>query len=180
MDTQDIKIFQLDWFAKFLFFIFGAMMFLAPVCILYGLFLSLHKQQGSPSFGFMVLMLLVMMMAGFHTLLQTTVKVTVTSKLVVQSNLIKTNRIPLDSILKVKRVYRSVGGKGSSYLFIKAEQAFFLMGFGFPEKMIDESVSYILEQIRTYYPENYSSMMQKMDEDTKQKNSVAVVNFWRK
>ncbi|GAC1376708.1 MAG: hypothetical protein NVS3B3_16160 [Aquirhabdus sp.] len=180
MDAEMGKVFQLDWLAKFLFFVFGAMLFLAPACLLYDLcFDNSLPEQTFFSYILMVLILLVLMAVGFMTLLSVAEKITVTSSAVVQSNLIKINIIPLNSILVVKYLWIPGGKGGSEWLFIKTEQASFKMGLNFTKKRIDEAVTYILEKIHANYPENYTSMMRKMEEDTKQKESVAVANFWR-
>ncbi len=180
MDRQARKVFELDWLAKFLFFIAGAALFAGPICVLCGIFLSVLQEQMKLSFGFIVLtfFLLIIIIAGIHMLLSVSAKVTVTSDAVIQSNLIKTIVTSLDSILSVKYVWISSGRGGANLLFIQTTQSSFYINNGFSKKVIDEAVAYILEQIRLYYPENYSSVINKMGEDAKKKESAAVANFW--
>lgn len=177
-----MKVFQLDWLAKILFFIFGAFLFMMPLMLLYSFCSDASPLVHTSIFLliFLILMLLVIMAVGFMTLLSVTEKITVTSNAVVKSNIIKTNIIPLSSILTVRYLWISGGKGGSEWLFIKTEQSSFKMGLRFTKKRIDEAVAYILEQIHIYYPENYSNIVKRMAEDTKQKESAAVVNFWRK
>jgi hypothetical protein len=177
MDAQVGNVFQQDWSAKFLNLIFGGMMFLGSGYPLYALFfLHINIHASISSTVFVVLLLLVMMMVGCTILLLTTVKVTVTSNVVIQSNWIKTKIIPLSSILTAKRVFRSNGKGGANFLLIKTKQSSFSMGFGLPKKKIDEAVTAILEQIRIHYPANFIAI----EEEKSKEQSDVLENFWRK
>ncbi len=63
-----------------------------------------------------------------------------------------------------------------SQLLVNTNEVEFKIGVGISDSQLNEAVAFILEQIRTHYPENYAVM----EAEKKQKEREAVAEFWRK
>lgn len=93
----------------------------------------------------------------------------------------------IDLILNILSAING-GGSGSFngdtvWLFIKTHDGEVTLGHGLEYSQLNEAASYIIEQIRIFFPENYTVIEieeQRKQEEKRQKEREAVVEFWSK
>jgi hypothetical protein len=163
MDKQGSRIFKPNSSTRWVyaFAIFPFLIFL-----IYAISISSHTYLLSNWIGFFFLGF-IGLFALFMFLSVCTEKMEVNSDTVVRKNLFKKKIIQIGDIRYVKL---QAGQKGTLWLIIKTNKLRFSIG-ALGRHQINEAVTYILEQIRIHYPENYE------DVTTEQ---IEVENFWKK
>lgn len=95
-------------------------------------------------------------------------KITITNQNVVSSNIFRKKVLPLSAIKRCKKEDKM---KGKNFLIVDSGDLTVWIGLLFTESQLIELETYILEQIKEFYLENYDSV---------KSDRFGIDEFWRK